>query len=454
MNTAESRRPRNTGSGLPATLVLGMGATGASCARYLSARGELAVFVDTRAAPPEVDAIRAAMPAATLHTGGDYELADSIETLVVSPGVPVDLPVLAKARDRGLRVVSDIDLFMQEASAPVAGITGSNGKSTVTAMLGDALRAAGWDTRCGGNLGTPALDLLDPLAEAYVLELSSFQLERSGRLRLDVAVLLNLSPDHLDSHTSLADYLAAKQRIYSACRHAVVNRDQCELMEKIPADTATTGFTLGEPASDDFGLRRKGNRDYLACGEALLLGVDELQVQGQHNLANALATLALGAALGADPQGMLNGLRRFTGLPHRNQLVTEARGISWIDDSKATNVGAAVASLRAITGPLVLIAGGDAKGGDFTALATALKHSDTRAIVLLGRDRELLATALDGIAELELADDMHTAVKAAAAHLPDGGTALLAPACSSLDMYSSYAARGEAFQAAVRRFTR
>ncbi len=435
------------------TLVLGMGATGASLARYLARRGETAAFVDSRSTPPGQDAIRAALPDARLFAGEPPELGEHIHRVLLSPGVPLDAPLLVTARARGLPVLSDIDLFMSEARAPVVGITGSNGKSTVTAMLASALAAAGWQVRAGGNLGTPALDLLDPLAEAYVLELSSFQLERSAEPSLAAAVVLNLSPDHLDSHIDLSDYFAAKARIYRRCRHAIVNREQPELAALVPPGPALTSFGLDVPGTDDFGLRQQAGRDYLACGSALLLPADELPLPGRHNLANALAVLALGTAIGASPQAMLGGLRAFRGLPHRMQLLGEWRGIRFIDDSKATNVGAAVASVSGISGPLVLIAGGDAKGASFEALAGALRASDTRGVVLLGRDREALAVALAGVAELSLATDMQAAVRQAIEWLPDGGTVLLAPACSSLDMYSSFAARGAAFQQAVEALT-
>ncbi len=428
-------------------LVLGMGATGASCARFLAARGVSAQFADTRATPPRRNEILDAMPGASLQFGDrDLVLSDTIETVVVSPGVPLDLPVLEQARRQGLRIVSDIDLFREHCRVPLIAVTGSNGKSTVTSMLGAALRTAGWDVRIGGNLGQPALDLLDPAAEAYVLELSSFQLERSGRLDAQAAVILNLSPDHLDNHADLSSYSAAKLRVYEGCEHAIVNRDQP--VATAPS-AAVTGFTLQEPASGDFGLRVRDGKEFLAVGEALLLPVTELGVAGRHNVANALATLALGAAIGVDLQGMVAGLRRFTGLPHRMQEVCSEHGVSWIDDSKATNVAAAMASIRSVDGPLVLIAGGDAKGADFAALADTLRARGDTVAVLLGRDRARLARALEGVCAVQLADDMEAAVAIARSLAKPGTTVLLAPACASLDMYTDYAARGEAFAAAV-----
>ncbi|UCG74352.1 MAG: UDP-N-acetylmuramoyl-L-alanine--D-glutamate ligase [Chromatiales bacterium] len=431
-------------------LVLGMGATGASVARYLAARGDTAVFCDTRGAAPGRAAIAAAMPESTLYSGPALpELPHTVEQVVVSPGVPLDLPLLVKAHERGLEICSDIDLFMRECRAPVVAVTGSNGKSTVTAMTAAALAGAGWHAPAGGNLGTPALDLLDASADAYVLELSSFQLERTRPIAAAVAVVLNLSPDHLDSHTSFDAYAQAKQRIYLACRHAVVNRDEPALAALPGRDAVVSGFTLLAPEPGDFGLLQRDGDAWLACGERPLLRAADLQVAGRHNYANALAALALGAALGADPQSMVAGLRDFPGLPHRMQCVHRGAGVTWIDDSKATNVGAAVTSVNGVPGPLVLIAGGDAKGAEFSALADALHGRDCKA-VLLGQDRERLAAALQRVCEVCMVADMDEAVAVAGALANPGTTVLLAPACSSLDMYTDYAARGDAFCAAAK----
>ena len=431
-------------------LVLGMGATGASVARYLAARGDTAVFCDTRSVAPGRDAIAAAMPESSLYAGPALpELPHTVEQVVVSPGVPLDLPLLVKARDRGLEICSDIDLFMRECRAPVIAVTGSNGKSTVTAMTAAALAGAGWQAPAGGNLGTPALDLLDATADACVLELSSFQLERSQPLAAAAAVVLNLSPDHLDTHGDFDAYAQAKARIYQACRHAVVNRDEPGLAALPRRDAVVSGFTLLAPEPGDFGLLQREGEAWLACGERPLLRAADLQVAGRHNYANALAALALGAALGADPQSMVTGIREFPGLPHRMQCVHRAGGVTWIDDSKATNVGAAVTSVNGVEGPLVLIAGGDAKGGEFTALVDALRNRDCAA-VLLGKDREQLAAALRQVCQICLVDDMGEAVTVAGALAKPGATVLLAPACSSLDMFADYAARGDAFRAAAR----
>jgi UDP-N-acetylmuramoylalanine--D-glutamate ligase len=434
----------------PAVLVLGMGMTGASCARYLSGRGVMAWFADTRTDPPGLAAIREAMPGTRHFTGAaPFELPASITRLIVSPGVDLALPLLAEARRRGLPIFSDLDLFAVECGAPVLGITGSNGKSTVTSMVGAALTAAGWRVATGANLGTPALDLLDPAMQIYVLELSSFQLERSQPLPLDVAVLLNVAPDHLDRHGSMEDYTAAKARIYAACRTAIVNRDEPAVAALVPAEIPVISFGLSAPRAGEFGVIASADGEWLARGRDRLLRVAELPIPGRHNVSNALAALAIGHAAGADLSALTNGLRTFRGLPHRMRVIAVTDGITWIDDSKATNVAAAVASIRGVTGPLILIAGGDGKGQGFADLAESLRGRDSVAI-LMGRDRARMAEELRGACAVELAGGLPQAVARAREIARAGHTVLLAPACSSLDMFRSYEHRGQIFAAAVR----
>ncbi|CAG0940726.1 UDP-N-acetylmuramoylalanine--D-glutamate ligase [Gammaproteobacteria bacterium] len=430
-------------------LVLGMGITGASCARHLAARGLTAWFADTRSGPPGLAAIRAAMPEAGLLAGAvPATVPEGVGRLVVSPGVDLDLPVLLDARRRGLPVLSDLDLFAADCRAPMLGITGSNGKSTVTTMVGALLTAGGWPVAVGANLGTPALDLLGAGVQAYVLELSSFQLERSAPLALAAAVVLNVAPDHLDKHGDMAAYAAAKARIYSRCAVAVLNRDEPALAAMVPAGTRVIGFGLGRPQGEDFGLITSQGSEWLAQGERLLLPVADLGTTGRHNVANALAALAMVAAAGGPPDTAAV-LRGFHGLPHRMQLVARAQGITWIDDSKATNVAAAVTAIRGTSGPLVLIAGGDAKGQAFDELAAALRGRQA-AVILIGQDRGRMQRELQGSAAVELADTLPGAVDRARELAPAGATVLLAPACSSLDMFRNYEHRGQVFAAAVR----
>jgi UDP-N-acetylmuramoylalanine--D-glutamate ligase len=389
------------------------------------------------------------MPDATLLAGDvPVTVPGGVTGLLVSPGIDLRLPLFADAQARAVPVLSDIDLFAAEARAPITGITGSNGKSTVTTMLGRMLADAGVRVAVGGNLGTPALDLLDDAVEAYVLELSSFQLERSGPLPLAAGVVLNISPDHLDLHGDMAAYIAAKARIQARAKVLVVNRDDPEVARLAPAHVRQIGFTLGAPSATDYGLRLHAGENWLARGAELLLPATALDVRGRHNLANALAALALGEAGGLPVGQLLPGLRAYRPLPHRMALVAQRNGVTWINDSKATNVGAAVTSIASVDGPLVLIAGGDAKGASFESLAEVLRGRQCH-VVLLGRDREVLAKVLEPVCTVERVPDMPAAVRAAAGAARPGSTVLLAPACSSLDMFRDYGARGDAFRDAV-----
>jgi UDP-N-acetylmuramoylalanine--D-glutamate ligase len=319
-------------------------------------------------------------------------------------------------------------------------------------MLARMAEAADCRALAGGNLGVPALDLLnEPEPDLYLLELSSFQLECTSSLRCEAAAVLNLSADHIDRHGSLENYAAAKARIFDGARIRVVNRDDAQVRSMVGAGADVVTFGYGEPDAGHFGLRTNGDgRPWFARGATRLMPVDELRVPGRHNAANALAALALGHAAGWPLAPMLDALRHYSGLPHRTQPVGERRGVTWINDSKATNVGAAVAAIEGLPGTLVLIAGGDGKGAEFGPLRTALSGR-ARAAVLLGRDREALAAALAGVCPTVLVDDMDEAVAAAAGLARAEDTVLLSPACASLDMFASYAARGEAFAQAVGR---
>jgi UDP-N-acetylmuramoylalanine--D-glutamate ligase len=451
MNMKVDLDPRSTG---PSVLVLGMGATGASCARYFAAQGIGAEFVDTRDEPPQTNAIMDAMPDARVYPGGRLDtLRSTIRTVVVSPGFDLNSPLISQGRKRGVEIVSDIDLFVSQCKSPLIAVTGSNGKSTVTSMLGEMLSTAGWSPAIGGNLGTPALDLLAPDKDVYVLELSSFQLERSSLVPATAAVILNVSPDHLDLHGDMQAYTAAKARIYSECRHAVLNRDLEELQGLVPASTPVTTYGLGQPASGELGIQTTSRGECLAFGDTLLLSADELPLLGRHNLSNALAALALGSVLGANLHSMAQALKAYKGLPHRMQAIANINGVVWIDDSKATNVDAAVMSVAGISDPFVLIAGGDAKGASFEALAEALAERDCK-VVVLGKDGDALADALQRACDIQIVTDMRAAVATALDFAAPGHTVLLAPACSSLDMFASFEERGDVFAAAVQELTR
>jgi len=440
------------GGGAGPTLVVGLGLTGLSCARYLARRGEPVEVADTRAEPPQLGALREALPDVPVHLGGFPErVFAAAGRLVVSPGVALDAPAIREAMAAGVPVLGDIELFARAAPGRVAGITGSNGKSSVTTLVGEMARCEGWRVAVGGNLGPPALELLDePGMELFVLELSSFQLETTRSLRAAAAAVLNVSADHMDRHASLDAYAEAKRRIFAGDGAMVLNLDDPRVAAMREPGRRAIGFTLGAPGADAFGVRGRGGRPWLARGARCLLPVDELRVRGRHNVANALAALALGHALGFSVGAMLDALRAFTGLPHRCQLVATRGGVRWYDDSKATNVGAAVAAIGGLAeeGEIVLIAGGDGKGADFGALAEAVA-CHVRAVVLLGRDAGRIEAALGGAVPVARAASMVEAVDAAARWARPGDSVLLAPACASWDMFTDYAARGRAFSEAV-----
>jgi UDP-N-acetylmuramoylalanine--D-glutamate ligase len=439
----------------PRTLVVGLGVTGLSCARFLAKQGVEVAVTDSRENPPGLEEIRRQLPDVALFVGGfDTDVFARAERLVVSPGVSLQEPLLLEARRRGIEIIGDIELFARSVQAPVIAITGSNGKSTVTTLVGEMARQAGCDVRIGGNLGTPALDLIEAIEpDLYVLELSSFQLETVSNLHCLAATVLNLSPDHLDRYASLNDYAAAKQNIYAGAAVQVINRD-----DTAAAALATTGgdvvsFGLDAPEGQNFGVVHTPAGDWIVRNDERWLPVEQLRLPGRHNLANALAALALGAVAGFDRQAMLQVLRDFRGLPHRTQWVAEHRGVGWYNDSKATNIGATLAAVRGVDGPLVLIAGGQGKGADFSQLAEGLAGR-VKAVVLIGEAAEEIEHALAGKVSTLRAGSLKDAVRQAAQLAQAGDKVLLSPACASFDMFENYQQRGELFIQAVQELTR
>jgi UDP-N-acetylmuramoylalanine--D-glutamate ligase len=434
-------------------LVLGLGATGLSIARYLQRNDGDAMFYDSREEPPGIDELKEILPDAKVVLGSK-RLPGKINRVITSPGIPDNDPLLVKARKKKLEVVSDIELFARDAKAPFVAITGSNGKSTVTTLVYHMCRADGRTVLAGGNLGEPALDLLDEeTPDIYVLELSSFQLQRTQTLPAEVAVLLNVSPDHLDWHADEDEYRRAKYRVYREARAAVVNRADETAAEAAQQIDKVITFGLDEPEEGQFGIRRDDDEVYLARGETLLIEVSDMRMVGLHNQANALAALAVGELLGLNMGPMLQVLTEFPGLSHRMQFVARKGAVNYINDSKATNVAAAVASIQSIDGNVVLVAGGEGKGGDFSALAAALEGK-LRAAVLLGTDAEAIADAIDTVMPVYFARDMDDAVCQAAAYAESDDTVLLAPACASFDQFANYGARGDAFSSAVEALSR
>jgi UDP-N-acetylmuramoylalanine--D-glutamate ligase len=381
-------------------------------------------------------------------------LPDNVDRIIISPGVADNEPLLKKARKAKIEIVSDIELFARDVQAPYVAITGSNGKSTVTTLLYHMGRAAGKETLAGGNLGEPALDLLDKQEpDLYVLELSSFQLQRTESLQPAVALLLNVSPDHLDWHRSEKEYRDSKYRVYRAAEAAVVNRVDKRAYKETKSIDKVISFGMDEPEEGQYGIRSEDGVDYLARGNTLLIATSDMAMYGRHNQANALAALAAGELLGLELAAMLQVLDEFPGLPHRMQFVARKRSADYINDSKATNVAAAVASVDSVDGMVVLIAGGQGKGGDFALLAAALENK-LRAAVLIGADAGQIADALDTVMPVYFATDMEDAVEQAAAYAETEDTVLLAPACASFDQFDNYRARGDAFSAAVEALAR
>ncbi|MGF1615331.1 MAG: UDP-N-acetylmuramoyl-L-alanine--D-glutamate ligase [Gammaproteobacteria bacterium] len=435
-------------------VIVGLGSTGLSCARFLSQRQVPVQIVDSRAEPPGLGELRATLPAICPILGRlDEAVLHGAAALIVSPGVALSEPAIASARARGIPVVGDIELFAREVVAPVVAITGSNGKSTVTALLGEMARTEGLDVRVGGNFGPPALTLLEaPGAELVVLELSSFQLERTASLRPVAATVLNVSADHLDRHQDIETYAAVKQRIFFGDGVQVLNLDDARVRSMRVAGRRMCGFTLEPPEEDVFGLLPRAGGPWLAKGKQPWLPASALRIPGLVNIANALAALALGESVGLSMAAMRDALRRFPGLPHRLQHVARVDGVDWYDDSKATNVGATVAAVTSLGGTdrqLVLIAGGDGKGADFRPLREAIAGR-VRAMVVIGRDAQRIQEAVGDCVHVVRAADMAGACNDARQLAETGDAVLLAPACASFDMYRDYRERGEAFARLVR----
>lgn len=448
-------------------LLVGMGVSGVSAARWLAARGARLRVADSRTEPPGKDTIAQIDPLAQMHCGPlTNDLLADVDLVVASPGVALAEPVLQEAVRRGLEVVGDVELFarelherLQTKHLPVLAITGSNGKSTVTTMVGDICRQAGYNTVVAGNIGLPVLDTLPTtdcaLADWYVLELSSFQLETTASLNPRAAVILNVSEDHLDRYTDMAAYAAAKERIFIGAGVRVLRRED-EYCAAMCADNSVW-FGLGEPqqGSQDWGMEADGAGDpWLVRGEEKIMPVQTLPVAGLHNAANALAAMALAEAAGVTHEVMVRALQQFKGLPHRVEFVAEIHGVRYYDDSKGTNVGATEAALKGMAGmrgKVVLIAGGDGKGQDFAPLSQAVEMS-CRHVLLIGRDGPVIGEAIKGSGvPQEQVVSLELAVIRACAVAQAGDAVLLSPACASFDMFRNYEHRAQVFVESVNR---
>jgi UDP-N-acetylmuramoylalanine--D-glutamate ligase len=434
-------------------LVVGLGDTGVSVAHYLQHMGFEFAICDSRDKPPVSAEFYQQMPDIPVFTGGFDEDAFKVAShLIVSPGVPLNEKAIINAVANGAKILSDIDLFACSVNAPIIAITGSNGKSTVTTMLGDMAKEAGKQVAVGGNIGIPALNLLPTHAgdeykvELYVLELSSFQLERTSALNAAAATVLNVTADHLDRHPDIKSYAQEKELIFNGDGCMVINADDPIVSAMEKAGRRVLTFSIHQEA--DFYIGHMGGGEYLMHDGQILMPLAELPLEGRHNAANALAALALGVAVGLDKQAMCNALRKFKGLEHRMQRVAEIGGVTWVNDSKATNIGACIAALQGYQRKVVLIAGGDAKGADMNELTDVIKEK-AKSVVLIGKDAKLIEQALNGCVPVYSAGTMAQAVKIAAGIAIAGESVLLSPACASLDQYKNYKDRGDKFKQAV-----
>jgi len=438
-------------------VVVGLGVTGLSCARYLSQQGIACAVTDASEHPSGLEGLRQSCPDMPVSLGKlDTQLLSQAAKIVLSPGIALSEPVIAAQIKKGTPVVGDIELFAQATQAPVIAVTGTNAKSTVTSLVGKMVAAAGLRTHVGGNLGVPALDLLagSTASDVFVLELSSFQLETTYSLTPTVATILNITPDHMDRYHDVQAYQQAKHKIYQHCRVAVCNRDDVRTDCDLPSLEKKFYFTLQSPRANEFGLLRVGEDFFLSYGETPLLSVQELPVLGKHYQANALAALALGHGFGLPWEPMLQVLREFQGLPHRCQLVRKRKQVNWYNDSKGTNVGATIAAIEGLAGAegskIILIAGGLGKNADFSPLLAVIEKY-VRAVVLIGEAAPLLANLINNRVDTYFATTMADAVDQADQVAQAGDIVLLSPACASWDMFKHYAHRGEVFTECVDR---
>lgn len=445
-------------------VIAGLGKTGHSIARFLTRRNKPFIVFDTRTSPAGLAQFHDEFPGVDVYSGDlPSELYAQFIGIISSPGVALDHPVMLKAVAMNIPVFGDIECLAREVETPIIAITGTNGKSTVTTLVGDIAKASGLSVAVAGNIGTPVLDLLDDDVhyDLWVLELSSFQLDLTYSLAPIAATILNVTPDHLDRHHSLAAYVAAKQRVYHHATNVLYNRED-SLTRPLMNDwtqRACISFGLDSPVIStrpeeavNWGLITENQLNYLAYGREKLMPVDSLRIKGRHNWSNALAACALTHVVGIDFTHMINVLQHFSGLPHRSQWVRTLDGVDWINDSKGTNIGATISAISGIggsmTGKIVLIAGGQAKGADFSELRTPMVDY-VRSMVLIGEDADKMEQALNTSVQVLRASSLDAAVNMARLEAKPGDVVLLSPACASLDMFRDFNHRGEAFTSAV-----
>ena len=436
------------------SVIIGLGKTGISVAKYFSAKGLPFEFMDTRLNPPMLKEFKTLFPNTKIEVGKLEERSLlGAKELIVGPGLSIKTPEIQKAKDFGIPVRGDIDIFSKAAKAPIIGVTGSNGKSTVVALLSSILNIAGKNVGLGGNLDgsntKSALDLLEGEdKDIYLLELSSFQLETTEFLGAEVAVLLNLSEDHMDRYESLGEYHEAKLRVFNGCRHLVINRDDVYSHPKKKFDVPVWDFGVDYPNSNSLGISERQGKQYITYKLEEIVAVSDLKIFGQHNISNALAAVALALSLGVDINDIASAVINFQGLPHRCQWIRDLSGVGFYNDSKGTNVGATIAAIEGlghrINGNIVLIAGGIAKGADFRPLAPVI-NKWAKELVLIGEDAKEMASHFYQDTPTNFAKDMEDAVGIARKKASPGDVVLLSPACASFDMYRNFRHRGQVF---------
>ncbi len=430
------------------SVVVGLGKTGRSVIDYLLAQKQSLAVVDSRLEPPELDVVRKKYPQLPVFLGAlDEKVLCSGRQLVLSPGVSAKHESIQTALAAGTKLSSDVEIFCQQVTAPIIAITGSNGKSSVATLLSLMIRASNKSVHLAGNIGLPVLDALSQgEVDYFVLELSSFQLDTLSSLKPLAAVVLNLSPDHMDRYSEYEDYVESKKKIYSKAETMIVNTDDVLVAAMADGNTRLISYGLAEPEKDNFGIRIVDGETYLARGEELLMTVSSMKTVGRHNVSNALAALALGSSIPLPMDSMLSALQEFAGLPHRCQQVGSFGGVSWYNDSKGTNVGASCAAIESLAerGPVILIAGGDGKNADFSPLAQTIQKL-VKTTILIGKDAKLIDKTLDPQSNRLFASSMQGAVAAALKVARTGDSVLLSPACASQDMFEDYQHRGNEF---------
>lgn len=437
------------------TVIVGLGATGLSCARFFEKIGRKFSLVDTRSNPPNLKTIQSDFPDVNISLGAlDSDALLHANEVILSPGLDPRHPAIQEAKKAGVRVRGDIDVFAEYAKAPIAAITGSNGKSTVTTLVGDMAKAAGKRVMVGGNLGIPALDLIDDTAELYVMELSSFQLELVDKLNADCACLLNISEDHMDRYNSKLEYLQAKQRIFNGAKTVIVNDDEPLSQPLLSQQMKVVHYGLLGLDLNKFGYSDERLGAALMKGFETLIDVNELKIAGKHNYSNALAALAIGSVIGLPLDAMLSALREFPGLPHRCEWVRQLNGVNYINDSKGTNGGATAAAIEGFgarlegNGKVVLLAGGEAKGAELKELSKPVADF-ARCVILFGADSGVIEKAIEGSVPVIYADDLAHAVRLGFDQAVANDLVLFSPACASFDMFRNFEHRGDVFKSEV-----